>query len=112
MLRNAEVVNLVKNADEFGISYDNLEIDYGKAIDRSRQVVRRLTNGVGFLFKKNGVESIQGTGVIKDRNTVVVTDSGQTLDADKIVIATGSRPRGIPNVTIDKETISSGPFWA
>ena len=105
LLRNAEIVNLFKKADEFGITYDNLEIDYSKAIDRSRQVVRRLTNGVGFLFKKNNIESIQGTGVIKDKNTVVVTDSGQTLNTDKIVIATGARPRAIPNVTIDKETV-------
>lgn len=105
LLRNAEIVDLIKHGEEYGISYDNLQLDYGKAIDRSRQVVKRLTNGVGFLFKKNKVEHFQGTGVIKDRNTVVIEDGGQTLSTDKIIIATGARPRSIPNVTIDRETV-------
>ena len=46
LLRNAEVLGLVRNAEEFGISFDNLQYDFGKAIDRSRQVVDRLTRGV------------------------------------------------------------------
>ena len=58
LIRNAEVLNLVRHASDFGISFDNMQYDYGKAIDRSRQVVRRLTNGVAFLLKKNNVEQI------------------------------------------------------
>ena len=46
LLRNAEVLNLVKDAEKFGISFDNLSYAFGMAIDRSRQVVRRLTTGV------------------------------------------------------------------
>ena len=52
LLRNAEVLELVKNAGEYGIRVGDVTFDYGLAIDRSRQVVRRLTGGVGSLLRK------------------------------------------------------------
>lgn len=104
LLRNAEVLELCKRAGDFGISFDNLRHDFGKAIDRSRQVVRRLTGGVGFLLKKNGVEHITGEGVFKDKNTILV-DGGTAVSADNIIIATGARPRELPNLPVDNTTI-------
>ncbi len=104
LLRNAEVLELCKRADEFGISFDNLRHDFGKAIDRSRQVVRRLTGGVGFLLKKNGVEHITGEGVFRDKNTLLV-DGGTPVSADNIIIATGARPRELPNLPVNNTTI-------
>ena len=87
LLRNAEVLGLLERADEFGISFDNLRHDFGKAIDRSRQVVKRLTSGVSFLLKKNGVEHVEGTGVLKGENAVEVQDSGRTLSTGNVIIA-------------------------
>ncbi|MCH7626104.1 MAG: dihydrolipoyl dehydrogenase [Chloroflexi bacterium] len=104
LLRNAEVLELCKRADEFGISFDNLRHDFGKAIDRSRQIVRRLTGGVGFLLKKNGVEHIIGEGVFRDENTLLV-DGEPPISADNIIIATGARPRELPNLPVDNKTI-------
>ena len=72
LLRNAEVVSLLKHADEFGIVFDNVRVDFGKAIDRSRKVVKRLTDGVAFLLKKNNVTVVEGYGSLKDANTVEV----------------------------------------
>ena len=105
LIRNAEVLNLVRHASDFGISFDNMQYDYGKAIDRSRQVVRRLTNGVAFLLKKNNVEQIMGTGVLKDQNTVEVVDSGHALSTSNVLIATGARQRALPNIPIDGQTV-------
>lgn len=106
LLRNAEVLELIKRADEFGITFDNLQFDYGKAIDRSRQVVRRLTSGVGFLLKKNNVTQIEGTGVIKNKSTIEIQGAEpQTITADNIIIATGGRPHQVPGVDVDGETI-------
>ena len=51
LLRYAEVLNLIKDANEYGISFDNLNYDYGKANDRSRQVVDNLTTGVQYLLR-------------------------------------------------------------
>ena len=53
LLRNAEVLSLFQHASDFGISVDNLRYDFGKAIDRSREVVKRLTTGISYLLKKN-----------------------------------------------------------
>ena len=105
LLRNAEVLDLVKHADDFGISFDNLRYDFGKAIDRSRQVVRRLTTGVGFLLKKNNVEHIKGTGILRGQSTIEVVETGVNISADNIIIATGARQRPLPNIPIDGETV-------
>ncbi len=105
LLRNAEIVSLLQHADEFGISFDNLQLDFGKAIDRSRQVVKKLTDGVGFLLKKNKVEVVEGLGELKDANTVEVQRAGQTLSTNNIIVATGTRFRQLPNLPIDGKMI-------
>ena len=105
LLRNAEVVSLLKHADEFGIAFDNVRIDFGKAIDRSRKVVKRLTDGVSFLLKKNNVTVYEGYGSLKDANTVEVQRAGETLSAKNIIIATGARFRQLPNLPIDGRVV-------
>jgi dihydrolipoamide dehydrogenase len=104
LLRNAEVLGLIKHAEEFGISFDNLSYDFGVAIDRSRKVVKRLTTGVGSLLRKNKVDHVQGVGALKDRSTIQV-EGGSLLTADNIIIATGARERAIPNLPVDREVV-------
>lgn len=108
LLRNAEVLNLINEAGRFGIQVDGVAADFSKAIDRSREVVGRLTKGVGFLLKKNGVDVISGSGSLVDANTVRVApavgtggDDPRTLNATNVMIATGARQRGLPNLPID-----------
>lgn len=105
LLRNAEVVGILERADEFGIGFDNLRLDFGKAIDRSRQVVKRLTDGVSFLLKKNNVQVHEGFGTLRDANTVEVQGTGETLTAENIIIATGAKFRQLPNLPIDGKTV-------
>ena len=104
LLRNAEVLGLFKRAADFGISVDNLKYDFSAAIDRSRKVVDRLTRGVSFLLKKNKVEYISGTGVLKDANTVEV-EGGDTLTTDNVIIATGARFRELPTLPVDGNVV-------
>ena len=101
LLRNAEILRLFNRAEEFGISFDNLTVDYGKAIDRSRKVVSTLTSGVAGLLKKNNVQHIKGNARFLDSNTLEVTSGGSTLTADNIMIAAGATARSIPGVEID-----------
>ena len=106
LLRNAEVLELMKRADEFGISFDNLQFDYGSAVDRSRKIVRRLTTGVGFLLQKNKVTQIEGDAIIKDGSTIEIQCAEpHTITADNIIIATGGRPIHVPGIDVDGETI-------
>ena len=105
LLRNAEVVGLVQHAEDYGIAFDNVRYDYGKAIDRSRQVVDRLTTGVAFLLKKNNVSYVEGHGSLKDPNTVEVRDSGRTLTTENVIIATGARFRDLPNLPVDGDIV-------
>ncbi len=108
LLRNAEVLNLVKDAEKFGISFDNLSYDFGKAIDRSRQVVRRLTTGVGYLLKKNNVVCIEGSASFVDAHTIQIsttTGEHRTVSGENIIIATGARQREIPTLPIDHNVV-------
>ena len=105
LLRNAEVLNLVRDAKTFGISFDNLRYDFGVAIDRSRQVVKRLTGGVELLLKKNKVDQIKGSGVLKDSKTIEIAGSGQVVSTDSVIIATGARDREFPSLPVDREVV-------
>ncbi len=107
LLRNAEVLQLVRRAGEFGISYDNLTFDYSKAVDRSRQVVRRIVGGLKSLLKKNNVEVYSGRGIVTSSGTVEVAGSGDTLQADNIVIATGGVNKELPSLPVDGRKIIS-----
>ncbi len=103
LLRNAEVLSLIQHASEYGIAIQSARPDFGKAIDRSRDVVGRLTRGVGTLLRKNRIEHITGNGVLLDANTVDV--DGRRLEANNIVIATGARQRHIPTLPIDGKSV-------
>ena len=105
LIRNAEVVSLFKHASEFGISADNVKFDFSHAVDRSRQVVEKLTSGVSFLLNRNGVEFVEGFGALKDRSTVELEGDGRTLSADNIIVATGARGRSIPSLPIDGRVV-------
>ena len=107
LLRNAEVLNLVQNAGEYGISVERVRPDFGKAIDRSRGVVDRLTRGIAMLLRKNKVEHVQGAGVLEGPNEVGVAETGDRLSAENVIIATGARQLHIPALPIDRETVIS-----
>ena len=107
LLKNAEVLSLLRNAQNFGITFDNLQYDLGKAMSRSRQVSERLVNGVQFLLKKNKVDLIRGEGHIADAGKVIVQPDGQQLETKNIIIATGSHPRTLPGLEFDSEVVIS-----
>jgi dihydrolipoamide dehydrogenase len=103
LLRNAEIVNLLKEGKTFGFSFDNLTVDYSVAQKRSRKVSQRLVKGVGFLMKKNNIDVIEGAGRLKSAREVEV--NGQMHTAKNIIIATGARARSIPGVEIDGDKL-------
>jgi len=94
LLKNAEVAHTLRErGKEFGFSFENLVLDYGVAVKRSRKVSNRLVKGVGFLMKKNKIDVHMGTARITAQDSVEVTDAeGKTekIQAKNIVIATGA----------------------
>lgn len=101
LLYNAELVSLLGRADEFGISFENLKLDYGKAISRSRRVVHRLTRGVESLLKKNNVTIVRGEAILKDGQTLEIKELGQQITATTIVLATGAHPKELEVIRPD-----------
>lgn len=107
LLKNAEVLSLIKQADKFGITYENMHFDLGKAMSRSRQVADRLVKGVQFLLRKNKVDLFKGEGHILSAGKVEVSPEGQQLETKNVIIATGARPRILPGLQFDGEVIIS-----
>ena len=105
LLKNAEVLSYVHRAKEFGLSFDNFHADYSVAIERSRGVVGRNTRGVAYLLRKNQVDHIEGTGILKGDGVVEVAPEGRIITGRNIIIATGARPRTIPPLPVDGDRV-------
>jgi dihydrolipoamide dehydrogenase len=105
LLRNAEVLSLAQRGEEFGLQIQGLTADYRKAQVRSRQVADRLTRGIAFLMRKNHITVVAGAAQLRTPTHVEVqpTDGGtaQVLEAEHLILATGSRERLLPGVTVD-----------
>jgi dihydrolipoamide dehydrogenase len=109
LLRNAEVAHILRErSKEFGFSFDNLSLDYGVAVKRSRQVSDRLTKGVGFLMKKNNIPVYIGSAKISSIDTITVTDSEgkiTELKTKNIVVASGATTMVPPTWKVDGKNI-------
>ncbi|MFV0359797.1 dihydrolipoyl dehydrogenase [Tropicimonas sp.] len=109
LLRSAEVFHLMHRATEFGLRAGDIGYDIDAIVARSRAVAKQLSNGVGFLFKKNGVTTIWGEGRVTGKGRVsVTTDKGtEELTAKNIVVATGARARDLPGLEADGKRVWS-----
>jgi len=108
MLESAALAHRVRDqGEEFGVRPVEVEYDVGAAVDRSRGISERLTGGIEYLFKKNGVEQVMGHGRIAGPNRVVVeTEDGEReLEAANIVIATGAEMKTFPGFEFDGEKV-------
>ena len=115
LLRSAEIYHYMQNAKAYGLSADNVTFDPKAVIKRSRDVVSRLNNGVGFLFKKNKIPVIWGEASIDAPGKITVKASKTeapkgslppgAYQAKHIIIATGARPRVLPGLEPDKKLV-------
>ena len=110
LLKSAEVYDLIKNkSKDFGVNVEGVSFDFNKIIKRSRTVSKKVTKGIDYLFKKNKVERIKGFGKLTSQNEVTVFDEDQNdvekIVSEKIIIATGARPKSIPAIPVDREKI-------
>ncbi|MCK9422577.1 MAG: dihydrolipoyl dehydrogenase [Bacteroidales bacterium] len=108
LLKSASDFQYFQHASEYGITAGDAKPDFNAIIRRSRGVADTMSKGIQFLFKKNKIEHISGTGKVMKGKKVQITDGGgkvTTLEAGHIILATGARSRELPNLKQDGKKI-------
>lgn len=108
LLKSAEVMNYLNHAEDYGLKVEGASHDFGKVVARSRGVADGMSKGIEFLFRKNKIETLKGTGsVTVDRKVKVTAEDGSvtSYEAKNIILATGSRARSLPHIQIDGDKI-------
>ncbi len=109
LLKSAQVFKYAAHASDYGVKIDGkVEPDFQAIVKRSREVANGMSNGIQFLFKKNKIEHIKGSGKIKPGKIAEVTDDkggGKEYGANHIIIATGARSRELTNLKQDGKKI-------
>jgi dihydrolipoamide dehydrogenase len=110
VLRSADLLTEIREAGEYGLKVAGVEVDYAAVQARREKVVSTLTGGVGGLFKKGGIDLIEGDGALTAEGGVHVGE--QTIAAETVILATGSVPRAIPGVEFGGRVIGTEQAWA
>jgi dihydrolipoamide dehydrogenase len=108
LLHAAKVVSEAGEAKEFGIDFGKPKIDVKKLRKWKDEVVQKLTGGLGQLNKQRKIEYIQGKAKFADSKTLEVTDEkgkSQKVSFENIIIAAGSQPARIPNLSLDSKNV-------
>jgi dihydrolipoamide dehydrogenase len=109
LLEHAHALKIAQDWKEWGLTLGQAAIglDMNQVQARKDKIVKGLTGGVEFLFKKNKIDWIKGSGRLAGKGRVEITDGDkQTLAAKKeIIVATGSQPRSVPGIVVDKQRI-------
>ncbi len=102
-------VEISNHAAEHGIKTSKIDLDLNVLMDRKTKIVKKLTTGIGFLFKKNKITHIPGMASFVDKNTISITNGKNeiTASAKNFIIATGSSSVEIPNISVDEKQIVS-----
>ena len=110
LLNLSENFHKAKNFSNLGIETGQLKLNIEKMMKNKDKAVTVLTKGVEFLFKKNKVTYFKGTGSFKSPNQISIIDDKKKetiLEAQKIIISTGSEPVSLPNVKFDEKIVLS-----
>ena len=89
-----------------GIELSNLKPNLTQMINRKNEVVKQNTDGINYLMKKNKIDTFQGLASFINKNTIQIDGAKKiTIEADKVIIATGSKPSTLPFIAVDKKRI-------
>ena len=109
LLNNSQLYHqILHDTKNRGIEVGEVKLNLQQMMKAKETSVSGLTKGIEFLFKKNNVEYIKGTGAFKDEHTVAVnlTEGGETnVRAKNIIVATGSEATPFPGLTIDEKRV-------
>lgn len=108
LLKSAEAYQAALHSETFGFTCKEIEVDFAQVMGRSRTVADQMGGGIEFLFKKNKVDYIVGSANLLEPGSVEVVDgehAGILLKAEKVMIATGCKPRTLEEVPVDGKRI-------
>src|SRR5690348_9603200 len=114
LLRSAEIFHYMQNAKDYGLAAKDVTFDGGAIVKRSRAVASQLSNGVGFLLKKNKVDVVWGAATLTAPGKLSVKASDNPpkgalgagdYEAKHIIVATGARPRTLPGLEPDGQLV-------
>lgn len=108
LLKSVQVLDYARHAEAYGVKIDHAEPDFGAIIARSRGVADKMSKGIQYLFKKNNITVIAGSGKLTADRKVEVTADGDTktiYEARHIILATGARSRVLPALPQDGKRI-------
>ncbi len=115
VLRSADLLSEVREAGEYGVQVGSVGVDYEAIQARRAKVVETLTSGVSMLFKKDGIDMIEGDAALTaDGDVRVLAPDGaeQVIGAGSVILATGSVPLGVPGVELGGRVIGTEEAWA
>jgi dihydrolipoamide dehydrogenase len=113
LLESAKMFDKTKHMAEFGIDgidVEKLSFNWGKTKSRSTRITKKLSAGVNYLLKKNGVELITGTAKLGTDHSVYVDD--KKITASSIIIATGSKPKAMDNALANAPIVEMEKLFA
>ncbi len=110
VLRSADLLTEIREAGDFGLTVGSVEVDYAGIQARREKVVTTLTSGVSGLFKKNGIDLIEGSAALTADGDVRVGE--QSFGAGSVILATGSVPKAIPGVELGGRILGTEQAWA
>lgn len=108
LLKSAQVFDYLNHAEDYGLTLQKPDKDFGSVVKRSRDIADGMSKGVQFLMKKNKIDVIEGFGKLKGGKKVQVTDKDnktKDVEADHIIVATGARSRELPNLKQDGKKV-------
>ncbi len=108
LLKSAQVFNYIRHAEDYGIKVKDAEVDFNGMIKRSRDVANGMSKGINFLFRKNKITVLDGTGKLLRGKKVEVTDpegNKKSYSAEHIMVATGARAKELPGLPIDGKKV-------
>jgi dihydrolipoamide dehydrogenase len=113
ILRVAEVFSEVEHGKQFGVNSNGVELDYSGSVKHRDKVIKTLTGGVSGLFKKNGIDLIEGFGAVTDDGDVKVGGSfdGTEIEADRVVLATGSVAKPLLDLQFGGRVLDTAGMW-
>ncbi|MGB3183130.1 MAG: dihydrolipoyl dehydrogenase [Cyclobacteriaceae bacterium] len=99
--------NATHTFDEHGIKLSDVSVDIKQMVERKRGVVKQTVDGIAYLMKKNKIDVHTGVGSFVDKHNLKISGDKEekTIESDKFIIATGSKPATLPFVELDKERV-------